>query len=262
MSQRRHLRQLVASKRSESLPLSPEAIARGFKGWHERGRLPHFDAPGVIQFITYRLADSMPVALRHVWEPIERIADARERITRREAFLDEGHGACHLRAARAAAFVEENLLRHDGAAYCLLGWCVMPNHVHVLLRVEQLPLDRILHAWKSYTATRINRLLARRGKLWQEEYYDRFIRDRDQLDKAVRYLESNPVKARLSSSPADWPWGSARLRAGSSAARFANPTGVVLTGDELERRLVAAEPASALLRLRQAAEAQAASSAT
>src|SRR5437867_3558492 len=61
-SKRAHLRQLVAGKNMWSEPLSSEDQAKGFRGWHERGSLPHCDKPGLIQFITFRLWDSMPAS--------------------------------------------------------------------------------------------------------------------------------------------------------------------------------------------------------
>ncbi len=54
------------------------------KGWHSRGYLPHFDSPETIQFITFRLADSLP---RHVTEALKtRRPDWRQA-------LATGHGA-------------------------------------------------------------------------------------------------------------------------------------------------------------------------
>jgi REP element-mobilizing transposase RayT len=55
-------------------------------------------------------------------------------------------------------------------------------------------------------------LLGRSGAFWQGDYWDRFIRNEDHFDAAVSYIDCNPVKAGLARSPADWAWGSARLR--------------------------------------------------
>ena len=60
-SKREHLRRLIASKQQWSEPLADDAKAIGFKGWHERGYLPHFDAPNVTQFVTFLLRDAFPV---------------------------------------------------------------------------------------------------------------------------------------------------------------------------------------------------------
>lgn len=70
----------------------------------------------------------------------------------------------------------------------------------------------MIRDWKGYTARSINRLLSRQGKLWQEDYWDRYIRDDAHLHNAIRYIESNPVKAGLCGLPDDWPFSSARFR--------------------------------------------------
>lgn len=73
-SKRKHLRQLVAGKNEWSEPLSEDAKAKGFKGWHERGYLPHCDKPGLTQLVTFRLWDSMPASRRSEWEHLLAIA--------------------------------------------------------------------------------------------------------------------------------------------------------------------------------------------
>jgi hypothetical protein len=93
------------------------------KGWHSRGYLPHFDSPETVQFVTFRLADSLP---RHIAEGLRHQDHALPRLDQE---LDVGLGACWLRRAEVASLVEEALLHFDGTRYRMLGWCVMPNHV-------------------------------------------------------------------------------------------------------------------------------------
>ena len=252
------LKKLIEAKREWHYQPTPAAAARGFTGWRSRGYLPHFDAPGVVQFITYRLHDAMPAARRREWEALFKIEDERQRRTELEAYLDVGHGECHLRDPRVASLVQENLLHHDGKSYQLLAWVIMPNHVHVLVDVGQTPLAQLLHGWKSYTATQANRLLGRRGQFWQDEYFDRAIRDTEHLQKAVRYIENNPNKAHLCGAPAEWPWGSAALRAdvaiGARAELPARSSPPTVSGAELTRRINEAQPATVLEKLHSATQ--------
>ena len=190
----------------------PDELAHGFKGWRSRGYLPHFDAPGVWQFITYRLADALPAERRYEWAALSASEDEAERQRKIEAYLDRGFGACHLRVPGVAGIVEENFLHFDDERYRVLAWCVMPNHVHVVVEVWQTPLAELLHSWKSYTAKRCNEALGLAGHFWQDEYFDRYIRDEEHLEKVVAYVEGNPLKARLCRAAADWPWSSARYR--------------------------------------------------
>lgn len=226
-----HLHQLIRDKRVWTEPLAPEDEAKGFKGWYASGQLPHFDAPGTRQFITYRLADAMPVERRHEWAAFAAIEDDLERRIKQEDYLDRGLGECHLRDPRIAALVQENLWHHDGVKYRLHAWVVMPNHVHVLLEIWQVPLGEVLHSLKSYTAKEALKII--RGgdgpsprasgqkhgdklspplAFWQDDYFDRYIRDEEHLRKVVRYMESNPVKAGLARTPEEWLWSSARHR--------------------------------------------------
>ncbi len=102
------------------------------------------------------------------------------------------------------------LLAFDERRYGLLAWCVMPNHVHVLLEVRAgYPLESVVHTWKSYTAKAANRLLERTGPFWAREYFDRFMRDEAHLARTIEYIEANPVKAGLSRDLSDWPFSSA-----------------------------------------------------
>jgi len=105
--------------------------------WRSRGYLPHRDAPELVQMVTFRLADSLPA---EVMEELRRdpcVQSDAHRRERAEAYLDAGHGACHLRNPDVARMVENALLRHDSERYRLLAWSIMPNHVHVL--IELLP---------------------------------------------------------------------------------------------------------------------------
>ncbi len=86
--------------------MTEDEIQHGFRGWHKNGYLPHRDEPGVIQFVTFRLADALPSALRSEWEALLKIADDRKRCIELEAYLDKGRGECHLRRSDIAEVVE------------------------------------------------------------------------------------------------------------------------------------------------------------
>jgi len=210
------LKQIIREKRARSEPLPAADAARGFKGWYSSKYLPHFDAPGTQQFITYRLADSLPAGRRHEWEAYFKLEDDLEKQRRIEAYIDRGYGACHLRDPRLAGIVQDNLWHHDGRAYRLLAWVIMPNHLHALLETWQTPLGTIVKHLKSYTSKEARKVIkgveSSSFTFWQEDYFDRFVRDEAHFRRVVRYIENNPVKARLVNSPEEWPWSSARYR--------------------------------------------------
>jgi hypothetical protein len=102
--------------------------------WRSRGYIPHFDQPGVIQSITFRLYDAVPEALVNQWKIelnwISKIpaTDPRQIALKRriEAYEDIGYGVCWLRRADIASIAEQALLHFDGKRYRIIAWCVMP----------------------------------------------------------------------------------------------------------------------------------------
>lgn len=185
------------------------------KGWHRRGYLPHFDGAETTQFITFRLADSLPLHVIESWQqelqqqnllPVEREIQLQRCI---ERYLDQGAGACYLRDQQVAEMVERSLYFFAGEHYRLLAWVLMPNHVHLLLTpLADHSLTEIMRSLKSYTAHQANKLLSRTGKFWFEDYFDRYIRDGKHYCAVVRYIEHNPVKAGLCYTPEEWRYSS------------------------------------------------------
>jgi REP element-mobilizing transposase RayT len=134
-------------------------------------------------------------------------------LQRLDSELDAGLGVCWLRRPDIADLVERALLHFDHERYRLLAWCVMPNHVHVIVEIaRQHSLTDIVGSWKSFTSKQANFRLQRKGRTWHPDYFDRFMRDEDQLCRTISYVENNPVKASFVSTPTEWPWSSARFR--------------------------------------------------
>lgn len=176
-------------------------------GWHSR-KLPHLDSNVHTQFVTFRLSDSMPQELIDQWREESRSdATFRKKV---EAYLDAGFGNCWLRMPKIAEIVASAIKHFDGKRYKLHAWIVMPNHVHILFtQYENEHLPEIMHSIKSYTAQMANRSLGLKGQFWQHESFDRYIRDGRHFKAVVKYIEMNPVKARLCELPEECRFGSA-----------------------------------------------------
>lgn len=129
-----------------------------------------------------------------------------------ETWLDRGHGECWLHRRDVAELVEKTLREGDGCEYRMQGWVIMPNHVHLVVDVWDVPLVKLINGWKGKSSREANKLLGRRGAFWQEDYYDTLIRDEAHLKRAIRYTEQNPVKAYLARTAREWPWSSAGKR--------------------------------------------------
>ena len=193
------------------------------RGWHSRGYLPHRDELHLLQSITFRLADSLPQSkLRQLEEIVAALPTDQQANRKRvqiESWLDAGMGSCALRNPNVAAMVQTALLRFDGERYRLLAWCIMPNHVHVLIQ-PLVPLAGIVQSWKSFTgrwAMQHNAELElgvpkNQKSFWMRDYWDRFIRDEKHRGRVVAYIHENPVKAGLCATPEDWQWSSAKAQ--------------------------------------------------
>ena len=210
---RSEVRRVVERQRQVSAKLTREEQMAWFHGWNERGYVPHRDEPGLTQFVTFRLADSVPAELREVWEKLLAIEDDRERRTQIEAWLDLGHGACYLKDERVAQIVASAFRHFDGCRYQLLAWTIMPNHAHVLFEANEAPMAEIVRSWKQFTARQANTLLGRTGPFWQADYWDTYMRDAEHEERTIRYIRHNPVKAGLVADWKAWPWTYVRAEA-------------------------------------------------
>jgi putative transposase len=116
---------------------------------------------------------------------------------RLEDWLDQGMGECLLKDHKARAEMVSVLRHFDRVRYELVSFVIMPNHLHVLVRLKEWKLETLVRAWKSYSARRINDLRMSKGAVWQQEYWDTLIRDTAHLYRVLRYIGNNPLKARL-----------------------------------------------------------------
>jgi putative transposase len=196
--------------------------------FYYRRRLPHYQPANETFHVIFRLFGSLPrdaiSNLRSRRDEILRqlpfVADA----SQRKRLLGEWHqryfdqidavleraqaGPRWLQLPAIADLVATAIHFRDSSVYDLLAFCVMPNHVHLLVYVERsdASLYRILQSLKSYTAIESNSLLGRSGPFWQHESYDHVIRDSPELYRTIWYILENPVKAGLCTDWRDWKW--------------------------------------------------------
>ena len=171
--------------------------------------MPHWNVDGAIYHVSFRLADSVPEEKLQEWQEAQ--ADFRRRqlagepmsaedvselkrlyAERIEMYLDSGYGACILRSDGALAVVRDTLFYGDGVDYRLHAYGIMPNHVHVGFAMRAGgSLSQIVQAWKSVSSHRINRLLGRRGTVWQVDYYNHVIRTAEEYQAQMNYIAQN-----------------------------------------------------------------------
>lgn len=91
-----------------------------------------------------------------------------------------------------------------------LAWCLMPNHVHLVLKPATADgLRAVMSSVHTRFAQRINNREQSSGHLFQDRFRS-YPMDEAHLMIAVRYVENNPVKAGLAATPDEWRWSSAR----------------------------------------------------
>ena len=112
----------------------------------------------------------------------------------------------------ARTIVMDNWKFWHGKRYLLHALVVMNDHVHALITPKRkedgacFSLREIIHTNKSYTAHQINKSLNRSGQLWQDERFDRIIRDEEEFQEKLNYMRNNPVKSGLVNNAQDYPW--------------------------------------------------------
>ena len=213
-----------------------------------RRHLPHWQPQHAMLFITFRLAGSLPravleelqheraraeKALAEIGDPAARYRqndlDNRRYFQRWDRALDaDTQGPRWLARPEIAELVAEALHYRDGKVYELLAYCIMPNHVHLICRIgnpadddsgrignpsydeRPVALHKIMQSLKRHTARQANLKLGRQGAFWQEESYDRVVRDAGELQRIIDYVVNNPVKAGLAHDWQEWPWSYCR----------------------------------------------------
>jgi len=92
-----------------------------------------------------------------------------------------------------------------GKYYLLAAVVVMPDHVHLLLRpLPGIELSRIMKGIKGVSARLINQARQTAGQVWQDESWDRIVRDYAEFEEKLTYMADNPIKAGLVRALEEW----------------------------------------------------------
>ncbi|HGY54500.1 MAG TPA: hypothetical protein ENK44_02235 [Caldithrix abyssi] len=201
--------------------------------------LPHIHPKEGFFFITFRLSGTIP---KYV---LERLREEREnqiktikyrRFTKQylderykadkrffasyDKWLDEcNSGPVWLKNSQIARIVYDKMMEFDTYKYKLVCFCIMSNHVHLLIDITGFKhntdqpqrskttfyyLADVLRLIKGSTARQCNKLLNRSGQFWHHESYDHYVRDEKELARIIKYILNNPVKAGLTDNYSDW----------------------------------------------------------
>ena len=200
-------------------------------------KLPHFDHKGAIFFVTFRLHNSIPTQIAKTLKlqrssqiAAIKSSDAKDKqqqiynvergyFLQFESLLDHPtYGERYLSEPACAETIENVLNEYANKYYKLGAYCIMPNHVHLLIDTS-LQLDTnnseeskyqylhdIMRRIKSKTAVLLNRQRKNTEKVWQEESYDRYIRNFQHYMYVENYIIQNPIKAGLGTTEKPYPY--------------------------------------------------------
>jgi len=179
--------------------------------------LPHIQPPDGAFFITYRLKGSLPKHIIESYREEFLILKANKK-THKEAinlfidiadnYLDNYSDLHHLRNPQIAKIVADSLHYFDGKYYKLMAYCIMSNHVHVVVDqngYDDVQLSDIFGRIKSYSANECNKVLNKNGAFWTPEIYDHLLLNRNEIEHYIKYTLNNPVVANLTDKWSNWP---------------------------------------------------------
>ncbi|GAB4446211.1 MAG: transposase [Anaerolineales bacterium] len=201
-----------------------------------RRHLPHWHPPNAVYFVTFRLAGSLPQ------EALEKLKQEREAAEQKlarqfqgEALAEEKYKLfkkmfaryddllaqspfpCWLAEEQIARIVQDEIKALDPQNYRLICYCIMPNHVHLLIDLQAIAQPAPLKEGQHYTAlSHAMKLLKGRtgyacrkviggsGAFWQHESYDHVVRNQREFENIIGYILNNPVKAGLVNEWQEW----------------------------------------------------------
>ncbi|MFB6803830.1 transposase [Peribacillus butanolivorans] len=109
----------------------------------------------------------------------------------------------------------------------LHSYCLMTNHVHLLLETMQHPISDIMHKLNSRYAISFNRRHDHDGHLFQGRYHSVLIESIEQFTATSRYIHLNPVKANIVKNPAEYKWSSYKAFQIGKPNMHVNPTQIL-----------------------------------
>ena len=188
--------------------------------------LPHILPAGAIYFVTFRLYGSIPFAklndlkVKFEFEKSNSKSDEERNFLSQQYYQNKDklleqidNGPQYLTNPFVSSILKEQMHKHDNCYYDLMCYCIMSNHVHILLDTSiqlnsekaYVPLFKILKQIKGASSYLANKLLNRTGTFWIDESYDHYIRTDEELANIQSYILENPVKAKLVLGWRDWP---------------------------------------------------------
>jgi REP element-mobilizing transposase RayT len=178
-------------------------------------RLPHYHSVGQPIFVTWRLHGSLPAN-----RSFPAATTSGQAFLAMDRILDSTcTGPLFLRIPEIASMVVGAIRFREMRHYKLQSYVVMPNHVHLLM-TPLVEVSKVMQSLKRFTAREGNKMLGLTGQpFWQDESYDRLVRNDREFERISEYIEMNPVTAGLAATPEEFRWSSSWPIGGALWAR-------------------------------------------
>ncbi|MGL6106662.1 transposase [Romboutsia sp.] len=116
--------------------------------------------------------------------------------------------------------LEEALDYYEFYNYKIISYCLMDNHVHIILKTDTKPPGELISRVHSIYTKYFNKKYNYIGHLFQDRYYFELIENDSQLLETSRYVHLNPVKARMVEMPGDYKWSSYQMLIGEKDVKL------------------------------------------
>ena len=179
------------------------------KHFHRRN-LPHLYFNEGIYFVTYRIYGSISKEqLEKLQKDILNLtAEEQNKIFKKyDNLIDKASNPIkHLSNPKIADVCKESIMFFDKKDIEVICYCIMPNHVHLVFKLinKNKSITDLMKSIKRYSARKANEILITKGKFWQVESFDRWVRDEKELYNIIKYVLLNPVNAGLVEDYKDW----------------------------------------------------------
>lgn len=133
---------------------------------------------------------------------------------RNDIFRDEADFGMYL------ILMKECLKYYEKYNYKLICYCLMTNHVHLLIQANDKEVCHLMRRLHSMYSCYFNKKYRYIGHLWQDKYFPELIEDDKQMLSTSRYIHLNPVRAKMVNTPQEYKWSSYNMFIGKEEEKL------------------------------------------
>jgi putative transposase len=152
--------------------------------------------------------------IKRKWYPGASYHVTARRNHRNDIFKDKEDFACYL------SFIKETMEYYIYDNYEIICYCLMDNHVHILIKTEDKPLGQFMGRISSRYAKYYNKKYNYIGHLFQDRYFSELIESDSQMIETSKYIHLNPVKAKMVEKAENYEWSTYSMYIGKDKEKL------------------------------------------